>query len=222
MRQRFTFVTVKKNDIASFGLTLTKLQTQTDPVHFGGDLASLQRVPGPPPPELFFRKAFDSCERLIRTPSRVSISARSRAIVQLVLSATGSSSNGVTTRNATVLFTGSGPGAMRAFNASTPPLAKSPRQRRTVSSRTPNASAIRGLVQPDSVNKTARALSASPRSRDVARTDRATRCSPFAVTVDFPLMPHLPESMREANRTAARWQGARNLLTPRWWRHAAP
>src|ERR1700736_342866 len=103
MRQRFTFVTVKKNDIASFGLTLTKLQTQTDPVHFGGDLASLQRVPGPPPPELFFRKAFDSCERLIRTPSRASISARRRGIVQLRRSATGSSSKGGPTRNATVL-----------------------------------------------------------------------------------------------------------------------
>ena len=214
MGQRFTFVTVKKNDITSFRLTLAKLQTQTDPVHFGGDLASLQRVPGPPPPELFFRKAFDNCERLIRTPSRVSISARSRAIVQLVLSATGSSSNGVTTRNATVLFTGSGPGAMRAFNASAPPLAKSPRQRRTVSSRTPNASAMRGLVQPESVNRTARALSASPRSRDVARTDRAACSSPLAVTGDFPLMPHLSESVPEANRTAIRWSTYRNLLSP--------
>src|ERR1700684_1377596 len=175
MRQRLTFVTVKKNDIAALSLTFTKLQTQTDPIHLGGDLTPLQRVPGPPPTKLFFRNAFDNCDRLMRTPSRVSISARSRAIVQFFLSATGSSSNGVTTRNATVLFTGSGPGAMRAFNASTPPRAKSPRQRRTVSSRTPNASAIRGLVQPDSVNRMARALSASPRSRDAARADRAAR-----------------------------------------------
>jgi hypothetical protein len=44
-----------------------------------------------------------------------------------------------------------------------------------VSSRTPNASAIRALVQPDSVNRMARALSASPRSRDAARADRAAR-----------------------------------------------
>jgi hypothetical protein len=175
MRQRLTFVAVKKNDIASLGLTLTKLQTQTDPVHLAGDLASFQRVPGPPPTEVFFRNAFDNCDRLMRTPSRASISARSRAIVQFFLSATGSSGKGVTTRNATVLFTGSGPGAMRAFNASTPPRAKSPRQRRTVSSRTPNASAIRGLVQPDSVNRTARALSASLRSRDAARANKAAR-----------------------------------------------
>ena len=175
MRQRLAFVTVKKNDIASFSLTLTKLQTQTDPVHLAGGLASFQRMPGPPPAELFFRNAFDNCERLMRTPSRASISAHRPAIVQFVLPATGSSSNGVTTRKATVLFTGSGPGAMRAFKASTPPRAKSLRQRRTVSSRTPNASAIRGLVQPDSVNRTARALSASPRSRDAARADNAAR-----------------------------------------------
>jgi hypothetical protein len=43
MRQSLAFVTVKKNDIASLGLTLTKLQTQTDPVHFAGDLASFHR-----------------------------------------------------------------------------------------------------------------------------------------------------------------------------------
>ena len=40
----------------------------------------------------------------MRTPSRASISARSRAIVQFFLSATGSSSKGVTTRIAAVLF----------------------------------------------------------------------------------------------------------------------
>jgi hypothetical protein len=54
MRQRFTFVAVKKNDIVSLGLTLAELQTQADPIHLVGDLASFQRVPGPPPTELFF------------------------------------------------------------------------------------------------------------------------------------------------------------------------
>ena len=140
-------------------------------------------------PSSFFRNAFDNCDRLMRTPSRVSISARSRAIVQFFLSATGSSSNGVTTRNAAVPFTGSGPGAMRAFNASTPPRAKSPRQRRTVSSRTPNASAIRGLVQPDSVNRTARALSASP--------DRVTPPEPTRRLADRrSLLPEICHSCR--------------------------
>ena len=45
----------------------------------GADL----RVPGSSPAELFFRKTLDSCERLMRTPSRASISARRRGIVQL-------------------------------------------------------------------------------------------------------------------------------------------
>ncbi len=102
----------------------------------------------------------------MRTPSRASISTCSRGIVQLRRSATGCSSKGVTTRKAASLFTGAGPGATLAFSPSTPPRTKSLRHRRTVSSRTPNASAIRGLVQPASVNSTERALSASPRSRE--------------------------------------------------------
>jgi hypothetical protein len=104
----------------------------------------------------------------MHTPSRASISARMRAIVQFGRLATGSSSNGVTTRKAVSLFTGGGPGATLAFNASVPPRLKSLRHSRTVSSRTLNASAMRGLVQPESVSRMARALSASPRSRDPA------------------------------------------------------
>ena len=61
---------------------------------------------------------------------------------------------------------------MLAFSAATPPAMKSLRHRRTVSSRTPNASAILGLVQPASVSSTARARSASPRSREPARAKR--------------------------------------------------
>ena len=110
----------------------------------------------------FFRKAFDSCERLMRTPSRASISARRRGIVQLRRSVTGSSSKGAATRKAASLFTGGGPGAMLAFSAATPPAVKSLRQRRTVSSRTPNASAILGLVQPASVSSTARPVRLPP------------------------------------------------------------
>src|SRR5271157_4593183 len=199
MRQRLAFVAVEKNDVAGFGLALAQLQAQANPIHLAGCLAPFQRVPGPPPAELFFRNALDNCDRLMRTPSRASISARSRAIVQFGRSATGSSSRGVTTRNAAALFTASGPGATLAFNASTPPLPKSLRHNRTVSSRTPNASAIRGLVQPDNVSSTARARSASPRSRDPARAARATRCSSLAATGDFPPMPHPPESMPTAN-----------------------
>jgi hypothetical protein len=139
----------------------------------------------------------------MRTPSRASISARMRAIVQFGRLATGSSSSGATTRKAISPFTDDGPGAMLAFNAAVPPRLKSLRHSRTVSSRTLNASAMRGLVQPDSVSRMARALSASPRSREPASAARAERCSSLAETGDLPLMPHLYDSMAIANRTPA-------------------
>src|SRR5271169_13031 len=190
MGQCLALIAVEKNDVAGFGLLFAQLQAQAHPFHLAFRLTSLQRVPGPPPAELFFRKALDSCERLMRTPSRASISARRRGIVQLRRSATGSSSKGVATRMAASLFTGGGPGAMLAFSAATPPAAKSLRHRRTVSSRTPNAAAILELVQLASVKSTARARSASPRSREPARAKRPARCSSLAVTGDFPAMPY--------------------------------
>jgi len=79
---------------------------------------------------------------------------------------------------------------MLVFSAATPPAVKSLRHRRTVSSRTPNASAILELVQPASVKSTARARSASPRSRESARARRPARSSSLAVTGDFPAMPY--------------------------------
>src|SRR6202051_1341127 len=161
----------------------------------------------------FFRNALDSYERLMHTPSRASISARMRAIVQFGRLATGSSSNGVTTRKAVSLFTGGGPGATLAFSASVPPRLKSLRHSRTVSSRTLNASAMRGLVQPESVSRMARALSASPRSREPARAASAERWPSLAETGDLPLMPHLCESVAIANRTPIRWSTWRKLLS---------
>jgi len=186
--QRLALVAVEKDNVAGFGLLFAKLKAQADPIDLIGDLASLQRVPRPPPAEVFFRNALASCDRLMRTPARASISARSRGIVQLVRSATGASSNGVATRKAASLFTGTGPGTTFAFKASIPPAMKAPRQKRTVSSRTPNASAIFELVQPESVSRTARARSASPRSRESERAKRAARCVSLAVTGDFPAM----------------------------------
>ena len=54
MRQRFAFVAVKQNDVARFGLPLAQLQAQSDPFYFVDNLPAFQRVPGPPPAELFF------------------------------------------------------------------------------------------------------------------------------------------------------------------------
>jgi hypothetical protein len=100
----------------------------------------------------------------------------------------GASSNGTQTRNAASVFTGGGPAYMLAFTASTPPRANSPRQKRTVSSRTQNTSAIRALVHPLRVNRMARARSASPRSFDDASVSSAAFCSSLAVTGDLPAM----------------------------------
>jgi len=150
--------------------------------------------------DTFFRNAFDSWERLMRTPSWVSISARRRGIVQLGRLATGASNNGVTTRKAASLFTGGGPGATLASSASAPLLAKSLRHRRTVSSRTPNASAMVGLVHPASVSSTARARSASPRSREPARAISSARCSSVALIGDLPDISITCESVLTSNR----------------------
>jgi hypothetical protein len=82
VRQRLALVAVEQNDVSGFGLLIAQLQTEADPLDLGGDLAALQRVPRPPPTELFLRNALDNCERLMRTPARASISVRSRGIVQ--------------------------------------------------------------------------------------------------------------------------------------------
>ena len=56
-------------------------------------------------------------------------------------------------------------------------------------------SGARALVQPERVRSTARARSASPRSRDRARAINAARCFSLAATVDLPPMTHtLPKS----------------------------
>ena len=147
------------------------------------------------------------------TPSRASISARRRGMVQLGRSATGSASRGMATRSATSLFTGAGPGATAAFNASTSPLMKSPRQSRTVSSRTPNASAIRPLVQPASVSSTARARSASPRSREHAKQANSACWFLVADKRDFPAMLSDRKSLQSGNQTTIRWLTRRLLLS---------
>jgi hypothetical protein len=133
MCERLALIAIEQYDVAGFGLLLAQLQTQADALHLGGDLTALQRVPRPPPAELFLCNALDNCEGLMRTPARVSISARSRGMVQLCRSATGSASSGIATRSAASLFTGAGPGATLAFSASMPPRMKSLRHKRTVS-----------------------------------------------------------------------------------------
>ena len=137
----------------------------------------------------FFRKALDSCERPMLMPSRASISARRRGIVQLRRSATGSLSKGVTTRRR-LHSSPQRPRRDARFQCRDAAAGKiaAPEPNRILA----HAKRLRnpGLVQPASVSSTARARSASPRSRQPARAERAARCSPLATTRDFPAMPH--------------------------------
>ena len=202
MRQRLALVGEQENDIAGRGLRLAQLQPQADTIDLVGDLPAFQRVPRPSEAEPpFLRSTLESCEREIETPSRDRISSVKRASVQFVRSATGAESKGPATLSAASALNGAGPGATLAFSASTPPLVKSPRHSRTVSSRTPNASAIRALVQPLSVSTMARARSASARSVPPAIDFSAAFCSSDAVTGDLPAMPRPRESMQGRNHT---------------------
>ena len=128
----------------------------------------------------------------MRKPARFSISPASRGRVQFGRSATGAARSSSATASARSALLGTGPGGTRARSASTPPAMKALRHSRTVSSRTPKAAAISGLVQPDRVRRTARARSASPRSRDRPSSARASFCSSSANTGDLPAMLRIP------------------------------
>ncbi len=171
-----------------------------------GALAAFQRVPGPPPAEVFFRSALDNCDLPILTPSRASISVMRRGIVQI-----GSVGDGS--------FQQRRDDAQRGFGLHRGRARRHARLQRLdtavgecanatgapVSSRTPKASATRGLVHPDSVSKIARARSASPRSREWANVSSALHCSSPAVTRDLPAIPRLRESTRDRIPPAIRW-----------------
>src|SRR5215210_1471942 len=167
MGQRFGLVPEQKHDVARLGLGFEQFPAQARPVHRVRVLAAFQGVARTPPAEIpFLRSTTDNREGEMRTPARVSISFARRGSVQFGRSATGPDKTSSATANADSALTGGGPGATDFFSASTPPVIKALRQNRTVSSRTPNASAIWPLVQPERVSKIARARSASPRSRE--------------------------------------------------------
>jgi hypothetical protein len=90
-------------------------------------------------------------------------------------------------------------GKGRVSRASTPPFMNWLRQRRTVSSRTPKASARCGFVQPRSVKRMALALSASARSDPTAFDSSAAICSCVARTGDLPAMLHPPNHLAGRN-----------------------
>jgi hypothetical protein len=137
------------------------------------------------------RSTTDKREDEIRSPVRLSISLANRGKVQFVRSASGADSRSSATDSAASAFTGAAPGGLRVFRADTPPRMKSLRHKRTVSSRTPKACAIRPLVHPAKVKMIARARSASARSGDVLNATRARFSSSLAWSRDSPPIIHL-------------------------------
>src|SRR3954449_389202 len=213
MGEGFGLVAEQEHDVARLGLGFEQRSAQARPVHGVRVLASLQRVAGASPAEApFFLSTTESREREMRTPARVSISSARRGSVQFGRSATGPDRTSSATARAHSALTGAGPGATDAFRASMPPVMKALRQNRTVSSRTPKASAIWPLVQPNRVSKIARARSASPRSRDRLSAIRARLCSSVAATGDLPTM--IPTSCTSIDGITAhiRWPAWAHLL----------
>src|SRR5918997_1224637 len=202
MSERLGLVREQKHDIARLGLSLEQLPAQARPVHRVRVLATSQRRAGPSPAEIpLWRSTTDSREREMRTPARLSISSARRGSVQFGRSATGPDRTSSATASARSALTGAGPGATAVFSASMPPVRKALRQKRTVSSRTPKASAIWLLVQPESVSTIARARSASPRSRDRLSAIRARLCSSVAATGDLPTMIPISGPIKHRNHS---------------------
>src|SRR3954466_9071194 len=202
MGQRFGLVCEQKHDVTRLGLSLEQLAAQARPVHGVGVLPPLQRVAGSPPAEApFFLSTTDSREREMRMPERFSISSANRGSVQFGRSATGPDRTSSATASAHAALTGTGPGATAVFSASIPPVMKALRQKRTVSSRTPEASAIWLLVQPERVSTIARARSASPRSRERLRVISAVLFSSSAVTGDLPAMIPISDPIKRRNHS---------------------
>src|SRR4051812_30937117 len=206
MGEGFGLVAEQEHDIARLGLGFEQLPAQARPVHSVRVLAPLQGVARPSPAEIpFWRSTTDSREGEMRTPARVSISSAKRGSVQFGRSATGPDRTSSATASARSALTGVGPGATDVFSASTPPVMKVLRQTRTVSSRTPKASAIRPLVQPERVSKIARARSASPRSRERLSAIRARLWPSVAARGDLPAMIPVSNQINQRNHGPHPW-----------------
>src|SRR5215210_6683683 len=206
MGERFGLVREQKHDVTRLRLSLEQLSAQARPVHRVRILATLQGVARTPPAEIpLWRSTTDSREQEMRTPARLSLSSARRGSVQFGRSATGPDRTSSATASAHSALTGAGPGATDFFSASIPPVMKALRQKRTVSSRTPNASAIRPLVQPERVSKIARARSASPRSRAWLRATRSRLCSSSAATEDLPAMIPISTQIKRRNHALHPW-----------------
>src|SRR4051794_36293164 len=197
MGERFGLVAEEPHDVTGLSLRFEQLPAQARPVHGVGVLPTFQRVAGSPPAEApFFLSTTDSREIEMRTPARLSISSAKRGSVQFGRSATGPDRTSSATARARSALTGAGPGATAVFSASSPPIMKALRQTRTVSSRTPKASAMWPLVQPERVSK-------------IARERLSAISAPFwssvAATDDLPAMIPISNQIRRRGHALHSW-----------------
>lgn len=199
MSEGLGFIGEEKDEVAGFGLRPAQFQTQPDTVDGLGILAPGQAVARPAPAQPPFslsRMLSRDCE--IGGPPRRSISARNRGIVQFGRFSTGSDRIVAAIDNARSPRSPDGPGATAARKPSTPPLAYQPRQCRTESAVTSNATPIASLVQPSSDNRIARARSASSRRSERASAFNSPTCFPLAVTQARLAMIKIRRHRREA------------------------
>ncbi len=139
--QRLALVGIQQRDVARVGLGLAQRQPQAHAVHGLRVLPPDQAVPRPVPAEAsLFSGTLKRPAEMLAPVCRL-ISARKRGGVQLARSSTGWRSNRLATAKARWPRAGDGPGASVDRKASTPRSANHPRQCRTASGVTPNASA---------------------------------------------------------------------------------
>jgi hypothetical protein len=174
-------VAIKPDDVPGCGLLFAQSQAQPDPFDLAGGLVPSARVAGRRQRK-FFRNALDSCERLMRTPSRAPISARRRGIVQLRPVGHGFLQQGRDHPQRRFTLHWGGPGATLAVSAAMTASANSLRQETNRIMAHTECLGDRGLVQPDSVSSTVHVLSASP----IARVGQCRqRSASVAVSRDF-------------------------------------
>ena len=147
MCRRFALGAVEKDNVAGFGLLFAQLQAQADPRRPTGDLASLQRVPGGRRQRKFFPQRLGQ----LRTADANTLTLRSRrAGRDRPVASVGHSllqQGRDHTQSCFTLHRGRAGGHAR-FQCLHPAAGEgtAPPANRVL--RTPNAAAIRGLVQP--------------------------------------------------------------------------
>jgi hypothetical protein len=188
MRGDFGLIGKEELKLAGLGTTLERAQVLARGGNGLGVLPPLERVPRSPaaePPFLRNKRLIQDWQ--MRTPLRRSISCCKRGSVQGgSLASRGASRILSSSESARSPRCPGRPGEWRTRSPSAPAWRYRPRQCRIVSARAETTSAMAALLQPSALSKTARARSASRRSRDRLSASSACRCESLN-TISQPL-----------------------------------